>query len=69
LHENVGLAEHGAQQLGVLGFLDVEDDRFLAAIQPDEIGALAMRHRIVTAREIAGGPFDLDHARARVRQT
>jgi hypothetical protein len=51
------------------GCFNVEDDRFLAAIQPDEIGALPVRHRIVAAREISRRSFDLDHSRACVGET
>ena len=44
----------------------VEDHGFLAAIEPDEIGALAARQPVIAAREVALGPLDLDHARARI---
>ena len=54
------------QQGVVGGVLDVEDDRFLAAVEPDEPGALAIHHMIVKPREIALRPLDLDDARARV---
>ena len=46
----------------------VEDDRFLAAVEPDEIGALAARQPVVAAREIALGALDLDHACAGIRE-
>src|SRR5262249_37367400 len=51
------------------GFAEVEHDRLLAAIEPDEIGALAVNDVIVLAREIPFWPFDLDHARAGIGET
>ena len=50
------------------GLGEVEDDRLLAAIEPDEIGALAARELVVAAREVALRPLDLDHARAGIRE-
>jgi hypothetical protein len=46
----------------------VEDNRSLAAVEPDEIGALALRQRVIAACEIALRPFDLDDARTGVRE-
>ena len=57
---------------------EIEHQRFLAAVEPDEIGALASiraftpvlptssrgRQLVVAAGEVALGPLDLDHARA-----
>ncbi len=42
LHEHVGLREHGFEQRLVLGLAEIEHHRLLAAIEPDEIGALAV---------------------------
>ena len=48
-----------------LAVLDaIEDDGLLAAIEPDEIGALAVHQTVIAAREVAFRPLDLDHARA-----
>ena len=41
LHEHVGLGEHGGEQRLVVRAREVEHHRFLAAVEPDEIGALA----------------------------
>ena len=60
--------QHALQQVPVARVLDVQTDRFLAAIQPDEIGALPVRHMIVTAGEVALGALHLDHPRTRIRQ-
>ena len=68
LHEHIGAFEHGGQQRPVGGRGEIEHDRFLAAIEPDEIAALAVRERVVGACEIAFGPFDLDDTRAGIRQ-
>src|SRR6185295_2736989 len=56
------------EQRLVLRLGQVEDNRLLAAVKPDEVGALAVRERVVSAREITLRPLDLDHARARVRE-
>ena len=66
LDEDVGARGHGHDQCKILGLLHVEADRFLAAIQPDEIGALALDEMVVTAREISLRPLDLDNPRPRV---
>src|SRR6516162_2504281 len=50
LHEHVGLREHRLEQRLVGGLAEVEHGRFLAAIEPDEIGALAVRDLVVVAR-------------------
>ncbi len=68
LDEHVGLGEQLFQERLVLCLGQVEDDRFLAAVEPDEISALALRQRVIAAREIALGPFDLDDARAGIRE-
>ena len=64
LHEHVGLREQRREQRAVLALAEIEHDRFLAAIEPDEIRALAMHMIVVMAREVALRPLDLDHARA-----
>ena len=48
------------------GLVRSSTTRFLAAVEPDEIGALALRQRVIAAREIALRPLDLDDARAGV---
>ena len=66
LHEHVGLREHGGEQRLVVGAREVEHHRFLAAVEPDEIGAFSRnppRELVVVAREISVRPLDLDHAR------
>ncbi len=57
----------GEQRL-VLGFVEIEHDRFLAAIEPDEIAALAVHEIVIAAREVAFRPLDLDDARAGIGQ-
>jgi hypothetical protein len=47
----------------VLGLGEIEHDRFLAAVEPNEIAALAVHEVVVAAREVALRPLDLDHAR------
>jgi hypothetical protein len=41
LHEHVGLGEHGREHSLVAVAREIEHQRLLAAIEPDEIGALA----------------------------
>ncbi len=68
LNEDISAADHLAENGAVMFLLQVEADRFLAAVEPDEIGALTMHQVVVLAGEIAFGPFDLDDARAAVRE-
>src|SRR5581483_849514 len=64
LHEHVGPGEHGFEQFLVVVPGEVEHHRLLAAIEPDEVGALAVHDVVVVTREIALRPLDLDDARA-----
>ncbi len=66
LHEHVGLGEHGLEQRLVVGLAEIEHHRLLAAIEPDEMCALAVHDIIVGAGEIALRPLDLDDARTGV---
>jgi hypothetical protein len=68
LHEHVGLREQGGEHRLVLAAREVEGERLLAAVEPDEIRALASRQFVVAAGEIALRPLDLDHARAGIRE-
>ena len=68
LDQHVGLGDHAMQQGEVFGFLEVEHDRLLAAVQPDEIGREPMHVGVVAAREIAFRPLDLDDARTGIGQ-
>src|SRR5262249_25625877 len=43
LHEHVGLGEHRREQRLVIGAREIEHHRLLAAVEPDEIRALALR--------------------------
>src|SRR5262249_23400465 len=42
LHEHVGLGEDRREQRFVIGAREIEHQRFLAAVEPDEIRALAL---------------------------
>ena len=68
LQQHVG----GGDQLLQLGaaFLGGEIDHrgFLAAVEPDEVAALALRRGVIAAGEIALRPFDLDDMRAGIGQ-
>ena len=61
LDKDVSLGDHCGEYRLVGGILQVEANRFLAAIQPDEIGAVAIHQRIIPPGEIALGALDLDH--------
>ena len=67
LDEHIGPCEQTVQQRRVLRLLDVRDQTFLAAIEPDEIARGALHRTVVSAREVTLGPFDLDHPGAGVR--
>ena len=64
LHEHIGAPQHRGKErlIGRLG--EIEHHGFLAAVEPDEIAALAERQVVIAAREIAVRPLDLDHPRA-----
>src|SRR5262249_19100765 len=62
-------AGHSFEQCFVFGPGEIEHNRLLTAIKPDEIGTLAMDDVIVVAREIAFGALDLDYARAGIGET
>ena len=68
LHEHVGARQQDAQQALVVVLGEVEHDRFLAAIEPHEIRALAVHHVVIEAGEVAFRPLDLDDARTGIGQ-
>ena len=68
LDEHVGLADQHRQALPVGRILQVQPDRFLATVQPDEIGALAMDETVVAAGEVALRAFDLQDPRPGIGQ-
>src|SRR5690606_13253562 len=59
LNKDVRLRDHGLQQCQIVRLSEVEHHRFLASIQPNEIGAIPHDRLVVTAREIAVAPFNL----------
>ena len=61
LYEYVGARDHAVEQRLVPILLDVERDRLLAAIEPDEIARKPQPGAIVEAGEIAFRPLDFDH--------
>src|SRR5882672_4885861 len=67
LYEDVRALEQLREHAGASRLLDVERQRLLGSIQPDEVTRQSLDRRVVTAREIAAvGPLDLDHARAEI---
>ncbi len=66
LDKYVGLPDYGSEKPPVRCLLQVEDGRLLAAVEPDERGALAVDISVVTAGEVALGPLHLDDGRAGV---
>src|SRR5262245_5722931 len=64
LDEDVGARNHAVQQRLVLLGLEVKHDRFLTAVEPDEIGAFAMYGSVIAAGDIALRALDLADARA-----
>jgi hypothetical protein len=61
LDEHVGALDHAAEEHPVVVAPKIERDRFLAAVEPDEIGALAVDVGVVAAGEVALRALDLDH--------
>ena len=68
LHEHVGPRDHCGKERLVIRLGEIEHNGFLAAVEPDEITALAVYEVVVAAREVALRALDLDHAGARVRK-
>ncbi len=68
LHEHIGLGDHGFEQRLVVRLGEIEHHRLLAAIEPDEMRALAVHDEVVAAGEIALRPLDLDDARTGIGQ-
>jgi hypothetical protein len=66
LHKDICFCEHFQDEVPVLCILDIETNRFLAAIQPYEIRALPLNGVVVAAREIADRTFNLNDAGPRV---
>src|SRR5690606_23175346 len=63
LHEHVRPRDETPNERAVFRVLQVGDDRFLAPVEPHEVGAVAVHHVVVAAREVSSGALDLDHAR------
>ena len=68
LDEHIGLGDDAVKQRRVVRALDVRDQRFLAAVEPDEVGALAAHKLVVAAGEVAFLALDLDDTRAGIGQ-
>ena len=69
LHEHVGAAEQAREHVSRLVALQIERQRFLPSIQPDEMTRQPAHRRVVRAGEVArAGALDFDHARAEIGQ-
>ncbi len=69
LDEHVALRNQGAQDLDGFGLLEIEGERLLAPVEPDEIGREALHGGVVGAGEIAAaGALDLDDFGAEIGQ-
>jgi hypothetical protein len=65
--DGISLVEQALENVAIGGRLEIEDDRFLAAIDRGEISRLAVLERAVLARVVTRlGRLDLDHARAQL---
>ena len=64
LDEDIRLCDHRGKDRLVRLVFQVKTYRFLAPVQPDEIGAVAIHQRIIPPGEIPLGALDLDHPRA-----
>src|SRR5690606_7641545 len=66
LHEHIRPRDETPNERAVFRVLQVGDVRFLAPVEPHEVGAVAVHHVVVAAREVSSGALDLDHARTGV---
>ena len=63
LNEDVRAPKHGAEDGKVGRLLEIEGNGFLALVQPDKVGALAMDSGVIVPREVSPGRlFDFDHS-------
>ena len=69
LNEDVGRGEQPFEDRWRLLVLEVQRQRLLGAVQPDEVAGQAAHGRVVATRKVADlWPLDLDHARAKIGQ-
>src|SRR5256712_6871304 len=69
LDEDVRALDEPREDIRATGFLEIERQRLLGSIQPDEVARESLDGRVVPAREVAAvGPLDLDDAGAKVRE-
>ena len=61
LHEHVGPGDQGSELVHRRRLPEIECHGFLAAVEPDEIGAAGGRGLVVESGEITFRPLDLDH--------
>ena len=66
LQQHVGARDQRFERGAPLFGREVDDHRILAAVEPDEIAALALGDGIIFAGKIAFGPFHLDDVGAGV---
>lgn len=64
LDENIGFSDQLLQEGLVILLPEIKAERFLAPVQPDEIGTLALNEMIIFAGEIPFRPLHLDHPRS-----
>ena len=62
LDEYIGLRKHAPQQGPIVLRFEIKAGRFLAAIDPDEVGARALDEIVISPREITFRTLHLDHA-------
>src|SRR6185312_7359894 len=68
LQQHVGAGDQLLETAAAFAVGEIDDDGILAAVEPDEIAALPLRRYVVSAREIALGPLDLDDMGAGIGQ-
>ena len=68
LNENIRPGDKRRKQRAVVRAGKIDGDGLLAAVEPDEIGRLALGHSVIAARKIALGPFQFQDTRASVRK-
>ena len=68
LQQHVGARDQRLELRAAFLGGEIDHHRLLAAVEPDEIAALALGRRVIAAGEIALGPLDLDDGGAGIRQ-
>jgi hypothetical protein len=69
VHQYVRVVEESTYDPLALRFLQVQCQRLLATVEPDEVTRLAVHRAVISAGEVAATrALDLDHPRTKIRE-